>query len=76
MRRFWNGYSERETMQTGVVPRVDGSPQATHAVFVTKPTRRGAGDAVKNASGGLRDGLDRLDVVEIAESGVFKKPPK
>ena len=56
-----------------VVPYVDGAPQPTHAVFATEPTRRAADDAVRHASGSLRDVLDRLDYVEIPESRVIEK---
>lgn len=54
----------------GVVPYVDGAPQPTHAVFATEPTRRAASDAIENASGSLRDVLDRLDLVRIPEARV------
>jgi|AntDeeMinimDraft_6_1070357.scaffolds.fasta_scaffold05721_3 molybdopterin-guanine dinucleotide biosynthesis protein A len=54
----------------GAVPYVDGAPQPTHAVFATEPTRRAASDAVENASGSLRDVIDRLDLVRIPEARV------
>lgn len=57
----------------GAVPSVEGTPQPTQAVFATEPSRRAADDAVANASGSLRDVLDRLDVVEIPESRVVDK---
>ncbi|WP_136718284.1 molybdenum cofactor guanylyltransferase [Halorientalis salina] len=60
----------------GAVPYVDGAPQPTHSVFATEPTRRAANDAVRNASGSLRDVLDRLDLVEIPEYRVVGKAAK
>lgn len=58
------------------VPYVDGTLQPTHAVFATAPTRRATDDAVENASGCLRDVLDRLDLVEIPESRVIERTAK
>jgi len=60
----------------GTVPYVDGTPQPTHAVFTTEPTRRAADDAVRTASGSLRDILDRLDLGEILESRVLEQTNK
>lgn len=68
-------FGERDDAD-GVVPCVDGTPQPTHAVFATKPTRRATDDVVRNASGSLRDVLERLDIVEIPESCVVEKTAK
>jgi molybdopterin-guanine dinucleotide biosynthesis protein A len=73
---FFDWLFEEMNDADGVVPYVEGKPQPTHAVFATKPTRRAADDAVKNASGSLRDVLDRLDLVEIPESRVVEKTAK
>lgn len=57
----------------GAIPYVDGVPQPTHAVFQSEPTRRAVADAVLNASGSLRDVLDRLTLVEIPETQVLDR---
>jgi molybdopterin-guanine dinucleotide biosynthesis protein A len=60
----------------GAVPYVDGSPQPTHAVFATEPTRRAANEAHDHASGSLREVLDKLDIVEIPEARVLDRTEK
>jgi molybdopterin-guanine dinucleotide biosynthesis protein A len=58
---------------TGVVPRVAGALQPTHAVFATEPTRRAARDTVENASGSLYGVLDRIDATEVPEPRVLAR---
>lgn len=69
-------FEEEMNDADGAVPYVNGVPQPTHPVFATEPPRRAADDAVRNASGSLRDILDRLDTVEISESRVVEKTSK